>query len=83
METEDVLKLREAREELVRVGSNIRTGTNLGNEPKVNHFQVKELDFELVAPSLLQHKVISAADYGVLSRLPGEEQVGFHHFQEL
>lgn len=53
METEDVLKLREAREELV-----------------------KELDFELVAPSLLQHKVISAAEYGALSRLPGDEQVG-------
>jgi len=53
METEDVLKLREAREELV-----------------------KELDFELVAPSLLQHKVITATEYGALSRLPGEEQVG-------
>ena len=43
------------------------------------HFQVKELDFELVAPSLLQHKVISATEYGALSRLPGEEQVGFHN----
>ena len=42
------------------------------------HFQVKELDFELVAPSLLQHKVISATEYGALSRLPGEEQVRFH-----
>ena len=42
---------------------------------------MKELDFELVAPSLLQHKVISAAEYGALSRLPGEEQVGFSYFQ--
>jgi len=36
---------------------------------------VKELDFELVAPSLLQHKVITPTEYGALSRLPGEEQV--------
>ena len=43
-------------------------------------FQVKELDFELVAPSLLQHKVITATEYGALSRLPGEQQVGSHFF---
>ena len=43
---------------------------------------MKELDFELVAPSLLQHKVITASEYGALSRLPAEEQVGeiFHYF---
>ena len=38
---------------------------------------MKELDFELVAPSLLQHKVITASEYGALSRLPAEEQVGY------
>ena len=41
---------------------------------------MKELDFELVAPSLLQHKVITAAEYGALSRLPGEEQVKIKGF---
>ena len=41
---------------------------------------MKELDFELVAPSLLQHKVITATEYGALSRLPGEEQVGSYFF---
>ena len=84
METEDVLKLREAREELVswfKSDPSFR-GFNSGQDivPKLMQFQVKELDFELVAPSLLQHKVISATEYGALSRLPGEEQVGVPYF---
>ena len=33
-----------------------------------------------MAPSLLQHKVITAAEYGALSRLPGEEQVKVNGF---
>ena len=45
--------------------------------------QVKELDFELVAPSLLQHKVITASEYGALSRLPAEEQVVGSYFHYL
>ena len=82
METEDVLKLREAREELVswfKCYPSFR-GFRISRYSTQMHFQVKELDFELVAPSLLQHKVISATEYGALSRLPGEEQVGVPYF---
>ena len=81
-----MLKLREAREELVsgfKCYPSFRGSNSAGFQdivPKRMQLQVKELDFELVAPSLLQHKVISATEYGALSRLPGEEQVGVPYF---
>ena len=73
-----MLKLLEAREELVGYFSFSQFShfLHLSVRPTVDtsYNQVKELDFELVAPSLLQHKVITPTEYGALSRLPGEEQ---------
>jgi len=53
METEDILKLKEVRSELV-----------------------KELDFELIAPALLQYKLITVPEYETVSRLSTDRQIG-------